>query len=732
MSRREHEPKRVGKRGYPDKDIPIERSHDYTFGESIEGNMWTRGQALKLFGGTVAGLGLGLNLGSPAALAQATNPIVVENQQVGTDSWQLRTGYSWSDDTTRQVQGYASATSVNKGQQIAFHITTNPPQQYSIDLYRMGWYGGMGARMLKNVGPLTGVTQPSPALNTTTGLVDCDWSVSYALDVPDTWTSGVYLAVLTNQQKYQSYVIFVVRDDARTADLLYQQPVTTYQAYNNYPDDRRIGKSLYDYNSYGSNTVATGNPRAAKVSFDRPYSVGHGAGQFAYDWDWERYFIRWIEKNGYDVAYSTDLDAHANGGRLLGYKGFLSVGHDEYWSKQMYDAAEAARDSGVSLGFFGSNAVYWQVRFEPSARNAPNRVMVCYKDAGRDPVQGPTTTALWRDPVLNRPEQGLMGVQFTAHLQNNGSGATYVVNNSSHWVYEGTGFVDGAQVPGILGYEVDRGWSTYPLPQGSGYTILHHSPCTDALGRGDYAEGSIYQATSGAWVFSTGTHHWNYGLDKAGVADPRIQRATANVLNRFVAPPPPQGDQIAAPSGLTATAISTSRVDLGWTDNATNEGAFTVERSPDGSANWTVLTSSLPANSASYSDAGLNADATYYYRVKATGATGQSAYSNTAFARTSGAAPTAPANLSAARTGANKNQVINLKWTDSSANETNFVVERSTDRVNWGVLSSTLAANTTSYSDKTLARSTTYYYRVKATNAIGSSAYSNVASAATK
>jgi len=489
-----------------------------------------------LFGGIIADVALGLGLRTPTAYAQAStnNPIVEENQQPGTDDWRLRTGYSWSDDVSRQVQGYASATSINKGQQIDFHITVDPIQQYNIEIYRMGWYGGLGGRLLRSVGPLTGVTQPSPTLDTTIGLVDCDWSVSYTLDVPDSWTSGIYLAVLTNQQKYQSSVIFVVRDDARVADLLYQQPVTTYQAYNNYPDDNETGKSLYEYNSHGSNTPATGNARAAKVTFDRPYS-GPGAGQFAHSWNWELYFIRWLEKNGYDVTYSTNLDTHTDGARLQNYKGFLSIGHDEYWSKEMYDAAEAARDSGVSLAFFGSNAIYWQSRFESSTRSVPNRVMVCYKNPTNDPVQGPTTTVRWREPLLGRPEQGIIGVQSTAQLPND-EPAAYVVENSSHWVYDGTGFVDGDQVSGIVGYEVDRQWSDYPTPKGSGYTILSHSPVTNEQGLSDYANSSIYRAPSGAWVFGAGTNHWNYALDKDGVVDPRIQKTTANILNRFINP----------------------------------------------------------------------------------------------------------------------------------------------------------------------------------------------------
>lgn len=159
--------------------------------------------------------------------------------------------------------------------------------------------------------------------------------------------------------------------------------------------------------------------------------------------------------------------------------------------------------------------------------------MVCYKDPNRDPVKDATATLLRRDLPLFRPEQALVGVQYTAHRKDEGKGAMYVVQNSSHWVWRGTGFTDGTQVPGILGYESDRRMSEYPGPTSDNYTILSRSLVTDALGRRDYANSSIYRAPSGAWVFATGSNHWNLGLGKPGVVDPRIERATANILNRF-------------------------------------------------------------------------------------------------------------------------------------------------------------------------------------------------------
>ena len=119
---------------------------------------------------------------------------------------------------------------------------------------------------------------------------------------------------------------------------------------------------------------STGNNRAYKVSIDRPYQ-DDGSGDF---YGWEVYFIEWAEQQGFDMSYSTDVDTAANPPRLLSVKAFLSVGHDEYWTKVMYDAAQNARDAGVSLGFFGANAIYWQARYEASPAGVPNRVLVSY------------------------------------------------------------------------------------------------------------------------------------------------------------------------------------------------------------------------------------------------------------------------------------------------------------------------------------------------------------------
>ena len=473
------------------------------------------------------------------------NLIPIENQHAGSTGWRL--GAQIADDVKQQIKGYASAVSVNQGQPITFYVTVHPAQVYSIDIYRMGWYGGTGGRFMSHIGPLTGTPQPVCAMEPTTGLLECHWQApsSATLTVPSSWTSGIYLAHLFNAQHYESYIIFVVRDDGRPADFLYQQPVATYQAYNNYPADGATRKSLYAHNSYGTSTIA-GTSQAVKVSFDRPYA-GNGDGQFSSSVLYEGYFVRWLERMGYNVTYATDLDVHTNGALLEHYKAVLVVGHSEYWSKAMYAAALTARDAGIHLAFFGADDVYWQVRFEASRRGIANRVMVCYKGAAsHDPVQGERRTDAWR--IVGQPEQALIGVQYGL---DNAAGlhVPYVVTAHLNWIFAGTGLKIGSHVPGIVGHEIDYLDLHFPLPSNVAYTLLSRSPFLAGKGVTGQANSSLYQAPSGAWVFAAGTLAWSWGLARPGFIDRGIQRITQNILDHF----------IQAPRSLLVTALITAR-----------------------------------------------------------------------------------------------------------------------------------------------------------------------------
>jgi hypothetical protein len=472
------------------------------------------------------------------AASDGLNPVVTENRLQGSSGWRIPSaGNAVADDVLGQIKGYASSTSVNQGESISFHVSVTPPQSFTMEVYRLGWYGGEGGRLVRSVGPIDGIEQPSCPMDAQTGLAECRWAQSMSLDVPSDWVSGLYVGVLTNANHYQNYVIFTVRDDARRSDLLFQQAVATYQAYNNYP----AGKSFYESNSSGPATIA-GSSRAVKVSFDRPYS-GNGAGDL---FRWEANFVAWMEQTGYDVTYSTDVDTHAHPDRLLLHRGLLSVGHDEYWSKEMVDGWEAARDSGHHLGFFGADAAYFQVRFEPSASGALHRVMVCYKSMALDPVKGAAATDLFR--YIGRSEQQLIGVQYSSY---NANPSPFVVQNASHWVYAGSGFRDGDAVPGLVGIESDRFYTLNATPRATSHTLLSWSPVTSYLGAADYSNASVYQAPSGAWVFAAATRRWSWALsalpDHGMSTDSRIQRVTATILDRFVAADSVTAPQVPAP-----------------------------------------------------------------------------------------------------------------------------------------------------------------------------------------
>ncbi len=190
-------------------------------------------------------------------------------------------------------------------------------------------------------------------------------------------------------------------------------------------------------------------------------------------------------------------------------------------------------------------------------------------------------------------------------------------------------------------------------------------------------------------------------------------------------------NQSSAPSGLTATAVSSSQIDLAWTDNSTDETAFTIERSESAASGFKHI-GTVGANVTTYQSRWLSSGTTYYFRVRAyTSSSGYTDYSNTASATTSTTTtlPAAPSGLSAA---AASSSLINLAWTDNSSNESGFKIERSLSASSGFSQIAAVGAGTTSYQNGGLSASTTYYYRVCAYNAAGDSANSNTASATTQ
>ncbi|NYI05222.1 N,N-dimethylformamidase beta subunit family domain-containing protein [Allostreptomyces psammosilenae] len=422
-----------------------------------------------------------------------------------------------ADDVHQQIKGFATAVSVRPGERLDFKITANPPQNLTMDWYRIGHYGGNGAHRVGGSPRLSGIVQPEPLVAGRT--VSCHhWWRSWRLSVPRDWRPGAYVAVLTSEDGHRSHIPFTVRDD-EPADFLVVIPDITWQAYNLFPENGRTGASLY--HSWDERGRLLGERDAATtVSFDRPYAgsglplhVGH-----AYD------FIRWAERQGLDLAYASALDLHAGRVDPTRYRGLVFTGHDEYWSAPMRQAVEAARDAGTSLVFLSANTMYWQVQVSASPSGEPDRLVSCRKNhpdrSGR--------TAHWR--VCGEPEQLVLGVQYERRVA---EPVPLVVRNAGHWLWEGTGLAEEDTLPGLVAAEADRYMPRVPLPECSGRVLLSHSPYRDEEGRPRHQQTSLYRAPSGAWVFASGTFAWTPALDRPGCVDERVQRATANLLDRI-------------------------------------------------------------------------------------------------------------------------------------------------------------------------------------------------------
>ncbi|MGJ5673033.1 MAG: N,N-dimethylformamidase beta subunit family domain-containing protein [Nostochopsis sp.] len=487
-----------------------------------------------------------VGIGSTTFLATATpanpNPIYLENQNTGTTNWKL------VNQASGEIAGYASATNVNKGGSLDIKVSLGQAGQYTIDVYRLGYYGGTGGRLMASSGPLNGITQPDCTLDSNTKLVECNWTTSYVLQIDSNWTSGLYIAKLTDQATSKvAHVWFVVRDDSSTADILFQSAVSTVLAYSS-----TGSYSLYDYNSIGGQ-------RAYKVSYDRPFSQATNPNEVNTPLRWEYNMVRWLESQAYNVTYTDNMQIHTNGQTLLNpsnHKVFLSVGHDEYWSKEMRDAVEAGRNAKINLGFFSSNTCYWRVRFENSTSAAgqvkPDRVMACYKQSWDLDTENPGASAAtnkFRSVQNQRPENALLGIMYGSDTSDIYGGYNYVVTNSNDPYYKNTDLKDGDQLALLVGYEwdfkVDNGSSPSDLVTLSESTVVPASllptfdePDGEKTLPADQdftkAHSVRYTASSGAKVFASGTVQWAWGLDSDGVSpareDNRAKQITVNIL----------------------------------------------------------------------------------------------------------------------------------------------------------------------------------------------------------
>ena len=550
------------------------------------------------------------------------NEIVAENCLPGNPA----TEWDIEDEGDTTIQGFATQMSVDQGQTVTFKVKTDATD-YRIDIYRMGYYDGNGARKVTTIQPTATLPQNQPAClqDEATGLVDCgNWGASASWVIPVNATSGIYIARLVRTDTGgASHIIFVVRDDDGQSGLLFQTSDTTWQAYNNYG-----GNNLY------AGTAPLG--RAFKVSYNRPFRTRKSV-QRAWLFGAEYPMVRWLESNGYDVSYFSGIDTDLRGSELLEHKAYLSVGHDEYWSAGQRANVENARNNGVNLAFFSGNEMFWKTRWEPSidGSGTTHRTLVSYKESKEaakvDPLPN-VWTGTWRDPRFSppadggRPENGLTGTLFTVNCCSS-LGITVPERYGKLRFWRNTGIDTlavgaAATLPaGVLGYEWDEVIDNGFLP--SGLMKLSLTTANVPLYLQDYgdiyAPGvathslTLYRHNNGALVFGAGTVRWSWGLDgnhdydtqtpnASTTPDVRMQQATVNLFADMLVPQPgnlqpglvlasPSADVVAPTSNISSPSSGLStvvQVPITVTGTASDVGGkvANVEVSTDGGATW--------------------------------------------------------------------------------------------------------------------------------------------------
>lgn len=367
------------------------------------------------------------------------NPIIVENRKEGAPA----TEWDVNGAGDPSIQGFATDISINAGQIVYFKIRTDATA-YRIDIYRMGYYGGFGARKVASFQPSTPLPQLQPEClsDKDTLLIDCaNWAVSAEWSSPADAVSGIYFARLVRtdpegpipnwrfdnspvksdpkfarqgsdlrlppegsmsthaygvaglgpyrqalKEPRASHIYFIVRDDSHSSDILVQTMDTTWQAYNCWGTTNTYGVPCDSWALYaGSPTPINVSRRAYKASYNRPFATrSYRAVNMVFNAEYP--LVRWLERNGYSVSYWTGLDADRYAEQLVApgtrHKLYISVAHDEYWSGRQRQYVTLARDQGMSLCFFSGNEVYWRTRWEhDSLGKDPYRTLVVYKDS---------------------------------------------------------------------------------------------------------------------------------------------------------------------------------------------------------------------------------------------------------------------------------------------------------------------------------------------------------------
>lgn len=441
---------------------------------------------------------------------------------------------------TSVIEGYCSHQSVKSGEKIDIFVSTRPVARFQIEIFRMGWYGGAGSRLMTTLGPLQGKEQPVPEMGEQR-LRECKWQASTTLEIPSDWPSGVYLGRLTtlpesaDKPYWQSYVVFIVKDD-RPADILFQCSDNTWQAYNRWPEN----ESLYT------------DPRAAhapgvSVSFDRPYGkyvqifenpLSFGSGEFLL---WEYPLCFWLESQGYDVTYCSNSD-NLGPANLSRCKAMISVGHDEYWDVRQFENVKKAIADGLSVLWLSANDVYMVTPFTANSQGALNRRLTrqtCYGEF-REEEKEAYSKVLGPFENPGPDERDIIGARTIVPFN---GGGDWTCSLPDHWLFAGTGMKKGESIPGLVGWEFHGDADT---DRAGLEVVAEGNVWAGGTRLGKYA-ATVFEGPKKNIVFNATSIFWCQGLsDPPGHMipwshwsrphgpDARVQRITKNAIDRAI------------------------------------------------------------------------------------------------------------------------------------------------------------------------------------------------------
>ena len=468
--------------------------------------------------------------------------VVAENRRPGSRNWHIAP--SMPPDG---IQGFASRDSAKLGQNVGLYVTTAAPH-FRVEAFRMGYYGGDGARSVWRSPQYDGVTQPSCIFRPTIGgsfvnMVSCsNWARSATVTITKTFVQGDYLLKLTSSAGQESYVPLTVWDPTSKAAYLIMNRTFAeagWNAYGGYSMYQGLGKCPPGIASY---PVCN---RARIVSLDRPFDSGNGASDY---FGSEYPLVQFCEERGLDVTYITDVTATLHPSLIAAHRALLSLSHDETWSYEERRGAVDAFEHGTNLVFFGSAAVLRHVRLQPSSIG-PAREVVAYRSTAEDPLNGngdpmQVTGNTFENPPTNLSPSRLTGSLYSGYLTA-GFTAPMVVTDGSAWIYKHTGLTTGSKVDGLITSDIDHVSGAAFIPPN--IQIMAHSPVplTSAYTNQGTWDGFTYadlsywtHPESKAGVIDTGTENWIYSLNSCSSSGgncgvPAVRAMTANLLHLF-------------------------------------------------------------------------------------------------------------------------------------------------------------------------------------------------------